>query len=105
MSQHKDNLKLALELSHEIVRLAQEKAWPEMEQLDRQRLKLLESYFLTSDSKNNDSDGAESIQSILDLNNRALEICAKARGALMEDGKKVRLGREAITAYQKQSFD
>lgn len=47
----------------------------------------------------------ESIQSILDLNDRALSICAEAREFVVKDGRKVRLGREAIVAYQKQSFD
>ncbi|MCU7932184.1 MAG: flagellar protein FliT [Candidatus Thiodiazotropha sp. (ex Codakia rugifera)] len=105
MLQHKENLELALELSQEIVRLAQEKAWPEMEQLDQQRLQLLKAFFSAGDFNSHDRMVEESIQSILDLNDRALAICAEARDFVMEDGRKVRLGREAIAAYQKQSFD
>ncbi|MCU7847153.1 MAG: hypothetical protein KZQ89_03975 [Candidatus Thiodiazotropha sp. (ex Lucinoma kastoroae)] len=105
MPQHKENLKLALELSQEIVRLAEQKAWSEMEQLDSQRLQVLEAFFSAGNINSQDRMVEESIQSILDLNDKALSICAEARDFVVEDGKKVRLGREAIVAYQKQSFD
>ncbi|MCU7876046.1 MAG: hypothetical protein KZQ84_04450 [Candidatus Thiodiazotropha sp. (ex Lucinoma borealis)] len=105
MPQHKDNLKLALELSQEIVRLAEQKVWSEMEQLDQQRLQLLEAFFSAGNINSQDQMVEESVQSILDLNERALAICAEARDYVMEDSRNVRLGREAIAAYQKQSFD
>ncbi|MEJ2609662.1 MAG: hypothetical protein P8179_06125 [Candidatus Thiodiazotropha sp.] len=45
MLQFRENLDLALEMSNEIIRLAQDEAWSDMEDLDRQRMYILESIF------------------------------------------------------------
>ncbi|MCU7891730.1 MAG: hypothetical protein KZQ78_08995 [Candidatus Thiodiazotropha sp. (ex Ustalcina ferruginea)] len=101
MSHLKENLDLALELSREIVRLAEEKAWSEMEQLDRQRMQVLESVFSDAGLKVSNREVTASIQAVKELNDKAMEICADARVVVVADSKKIRLGREATAAYYK----
>ncbi|PUB73550.1 MAG: hypothetical protein DBP03_13385 [gamma proteobacterium symbiont of Ctena orbiculata] len=98
------DLKQALELSQDIFRLAGEKQWSELQQLDQRRMQLLESIF-NDPALIRDRVFEERIEQILALNERTVAICEEARDAVMEDGKRVRLGKEAIQAYRKQSQD
>jgi hypothetical protein len=105
MLQFRENLDLALEMSNEIIRLAQDEAWSDMEDLDRQRMYILESIFNHSELLSNPHKYEGIIQQIIELNNQALAICSKTRGEMSKKGQTLKLGREAIAAYQKQSFD
>ncbi|MBT2970117.1 MAG: hypothetical protein B6D72_05920 [gamma proteobacterium symbiont of Ctena orbiculata] len=104
MPQLEQNLEHVLELSHEIFRLAGERQWSELQQLDQRRMQLLESVF-NDPALTRDRAFEERIEQILALNDRTVAICEEARAAVVEDGKKVRLGKEAIQAYRKQSQD
>lgn len=98
------NLKLALDLSQEIYRLAGEQQWPELEELDRKRMQTLEAIF--ADPEATRSDGFEErVQQIVALNDRTVTICEEAREGVMKDGKKLKLGKNAIQAYRKQAQD
>ena len=101
----RERVDLALELSNEIIRLARDEAWPDMEELDRQRLQILESIFKDRELQSNPKAYETDFQKIAGLNNQALTICAKARGVISQKGRTLKLGREAIAAYQKQSYD
>jgi hypothetical protein len=102
LPQLEQNLKLALTLSQEIYRLAVEKQWSEMEQLDRKRIQLLEAIFadpeLSTSKKSQDQ-----VEQIVALNDQAMSLCEEAREGLIEDGKKLKRGKEAVRAYRKQS--
>ncbi|MES9992964.1 MAG: flagellar protein FliT [Candidatus Thiodiazotropha sp.] len=104
MPQLEQNLKHALELSHEIFRLAEEKQWPELQQLDQRRMQLLESIF-KDPALIRDRVLQGQIEQILALNERTVAICEEAKESVMQDGKRLKLGREAIQAYRKQSQD
>ncbi|WP_316368203.1 flagellar protein FliT [Candidatus Thiodiazotropha sp. CDECU1] len=98
------NLKLAFELSQEILRLAGEEQWSELEQLDHKRMQTLKVIF--ADPEASSSEGFEErVQQIVALNDRTLAICEAARVDVMKDGKKLKLGRDAIQAYRKQAQD
>jgi hypothetical protein len=104
LPQLEQNLTLALTLSEEILRLAAEKQWSEMEQLDRERMQLLEAIFSDPEISAH-KDFQAQIQRILALNDQAMSLCKDARGELMRDGQRLKLGKEAIRAYRKQSRD
>jgi hypothetical protein len=101
----REKIDLALELSNEIIHLAQDEVWSDMEELDRQRMQILELIFKDAELQSNPRGFETDIQKIVALNNQALTICSKARGVISEKGRTLKLGREAIAAYQKQSYD
>ncbi|MCG7931613.1 MAG: hypothetical protein N0C88_13925 [Candidatus Thiodiazotropha lotti] len=105
MSQLQQNLSQALELSQKICTLAQEAAWSEMEQADRQRITLLESIFSDADFQLKSDHYEPQLRKIVDLNEQALVFCADARGKLNRQGKSLKVGRQALSAYKKNSFD
>jgi hypothetical protein len=104
LSQLEQNLKRALTLSREIYRLATEKQWSEMEQLDRERMQLLESIFADPELSASREYQAR-IQQIVALNDQAMSLCEEVREGLMQNGKRLKLGRAAVKAYRKQSRD
>ncbi len=98
------NLKRAFELSQEILRLAGEEQWSELEQLDQKRMQTLKAIF--ADPEASRSEGFEErVQQIVALNDCTVAICEEAREGVMKDGKKLKLGRDAIQAYRKQAQD
>jgi ubiquinone biosynthesis protein COQ9 len=104
MSALEQNLNLAFELSQEILRLAGEKQWSELEQLDRERMQVLKSIF--ADPTASQSQGfEEKVQQIMQLNERTVTLCEVAREGVMRDGKKLKLGKDAVQAYRKQAQD
>ncbi|MES9940570.1 MAG: hypothetical protein ABW104_18415 [Candidatus Thiodiazotropha sp. 6PLUC2] len=105
MLELREKLDLAIEMSNEIIRLAEDEAWSDMQELDRQRMQVLELAFNDAELKSNPKNYEAIVQQIVGLNNRALRICSKARGVVSEKGRTLKLGREAIAAYHKQSFD
>ncbi|MCG7900795.1 MAG: hypothetical protein JAY99_20020 [Candidatus Thiodiazotropha lotti] len=105
MSQLQQNLNQALELSQRIFDLAQDAAWTEMEQVDRQRLTLLESIFSNAEFQQKSDDYEPQLSKIVDLNEQALALCADARGKLNRQSRSLNVGRKALTAYKKNSFD
>ncbi|MEW8508617.1 MAG: flagellar protein FliT [Candidatus Thiodiazotropha sp.] len=104
MSQLEQKLNQALELSHDILRLAGEKQWSELQQLDRSRMQLLESIFNDSELVR-DEAFEEQLAQILALNDRTVTICEEARDTVMEDGRRLKIGKAAIQAYRKQAQD
>ncbi|MEW8657924.1 MAG: hypothetical protein AB2603_06290 [Candidatus Thiodiazotropha endolucinida] len=105
MTQLVQNLNLALELSQEIVRLAGEKRWSDMDELDRQRMRILESIFADPEMRTRHRDFEDQLEQIVALNNQAMAICTEAREGVIQDGKRLKLGKEAVHAYLKQSYD
>ncbi|MES9975078.1 hypothetical protein [Candidatus Thiodiazotropha sp. LNASS1] len=105
MTQLVQNLNLALELSQEIVRLAGEKRWSDMDELDRQRMQILESIFADPEMRTGHGDFEDQLEQIVALNNQAMAICTEAREGVIQDGKRLKLGKEAVNAYLKQSYD
>ncbi|MCG8486734.1 MAG: hypothetical protein MI756_04625 [Chromatiales bacterium] len=105
MSQLQQNLSQAVELSQRIFDLAQDSAWTEMEQADRQRITLLESIFSDAEFQQKSDDYEPQLRQIVDLNEQALALCADARGKLNQQGRSLKVGRQALSAYKKNSFD
>jgi hypothetical protein len=91
-------------MSEEISHLATEKQWPEMEQLDRKRMQLLEGLFADPEFSAS-KEFQDQIQQIVALNDQAMSICEEAREGLIREGQTLKLGKEAIRAYGKQSRD
>jgi hypothetical protein len=104
LSQFEQNLQLAYDLSHDILRLAQQKQWSELQQLERKRMQLLEAVFSDPELTRNKAI-EDQIQQIISLNDRTVALCEDARKDVMQDGKKLKLGKEAIQAYRKQTRD
>ena len=70
----------------------------------RKRMKILEAIF--ADPEATGSEGFEErVQQIVALNDRTATLCEEAREGVMKDGKKLKLGRDAIQAYRKQAQD
>ncbi|ODB85367.1 hypothetical protein A3195_17375 [Candidatus Thiodiazotropha endoloripes] len=105
MSQLQKNLTQALELSQRIFDLAQDSAWSDMEQADRQRRPFLESIFNDREFKLKPGDYESQMRQIVALNEQALALCAEARGELSKQGRNLKLGRQALSAYKNNSFD
>jgi hypothetical protein len=105
VTQLERNLNLALELSQEIVRLAGEKLWADMDRLDQRRMRILKTIFADPDMKARHGEFEARIEQIMALNDRAVAICTEAREEVVRDGKRLKLGKEAIQAYRKQSYD
>jgi hypothetical protein len=67
-------------------------------------MQLLESIF--SDPNLTRSEAFEDrIQQIISLNDQTMALCQEAKKDVMQDGKKLKLGKTAIKAYRKQSQD
>jgi hypothetical protein len=97
-----ERLRLAIELGNRIIELAHLQDWSGIGQLDADRMKLLEEIFSDPDLDVADKEIRSQLQRLLQLNDEAVEICARTREALVVDGRKIRQGREAISAYLKQ---
>jgi hypothetical protein len=93
-----DKFDKALQLSRRIVQLADSGSWDEMQRLDQERKSVLEDLFATDTSEL--PDVKEKIEQIIRLNDQAMERCSKAKESLLSDQKKMKLGKQAITAYR-----
>lgn len=91
-------------MSQEILQLAEQKQWSELEPLDRKRMQLLEAVFSDPGLSRNEAF-EDRIQQIITLNDRTVALCEAARKGVIEDGKKLKIGRDAIHAYRKQIRD
>ncbi|MEW8263545.1 MAG: hypothetical protein AB2736_14375 [Candidatus Thiodiazotropha taylori] len=105
MSQLQQNLTQALELSQRIYDLAKHSAWSDMDQADQQRRDLLESIFNDSEYKLKPDVYRLQVEQIIDLNEQALALCSDARVQLSQQGRRVKVGRQALSAYKKNSAD
>jgi hypothetical protein len=98
-----ENLSRAIELSRRIIDLGRGEAWDEIDRLDRERLQLLQAVFENRAELEAAGEPCRSqLQSILELNQEALNICLTARNASMDNSRAVKRGLDAITAYHKQ---
>ena len=89
-------------MSNDIVLHAKRREWEQMRQLDLQRMQLLESLFSDKDFDAEEAGVKERIQHMVILNEQALEICAQAREVVMADSRKLKTGRDALSAYKAQ---
>jgi hypothetical protein len=105
LSQLQHNLSQALDLSQKIYDLAQQTAWSEMELADRQRRILLESIFEDVELKQSPDLYQPMMQRILELNEQTLALCSAARVKLNKEGRSLNVGKQALSAYKKNSFD
>lgn len=96
---------LAVDLSKQIVSLAQEKDWSQMEQLDIKRIGLLKAVFSDQSLNIEEHEFKEQLQTIIDLNNKAMDLCSQAKEEMLIGGRELRRGRDAISAYKEQSSD
>ncbi|MBV2091940.1 MAG: hypothetical protein KUF72_13745 [Candidatus Thiodiazotropha sp. (ex Ctena orbiculata)] len=85
--------------------MAQDAAWAEMEQADRQRITLLESVFSDAEFQQKSDDYRPQLRKIADLNEQALVLCADAKGKLNQQGRSLKVGRKALSAYKRNSLD
>jgi len=99
------DISLALDLSKQIVSLAQEKDWVQMEQLDIKRMALLKAIFSGQSLDAERPEVKEQLQSIVDLNNKAVDLCSQAKEEMLVGGRELRRGRDAISAYKEQTSD
>ena len=102
MKSHSQNLWSAVELSEQITRLAQKGDWQQMAQLDQQRFRLLEALFSDQAVAILDEDVRLQLQNIVELNDQALKFCAESKASTLADSRRIRRGKEAVSAYQKQ---
>jgi hypothetical protein len=105
MSHFQENLNQVLDLSQRIINLAQASDWTQVEQLDRQRKQILETLFNDQEFQANIEQYQQQVQDILALNDQALTCCSNTRKSMVKKGRHLKLGREAIAAYHKQSYD
>jgi len=96
---------LALDLSKQIVSLAQDKDWSQIEQLDIKRMALLKAVFSDRSLDVDEHEVKEQLQSIVDLNSEAVDLCSQAKEEMLIGGRELRLGRDAISAYKEQTSD
>jgi hypothetical protein len=101
---HKD-IALALDLSEQIVNLAKENDWSQMERLDAERMDLLKSIFTdhSFDATKISPEVKRKLDSISSLNSEAIDLCSQAKDELQADGQTLRRGRAAIKAYKEQT--
>ncbi|MEJ2621785.1 MAG: hypothetical protein P8163_16475 [Candidatus Thiodiazotropha sp.] len=105
MSQLQQNLSQALDLSQRIYDLARDAAWSEMEQADRQRKALLEKIFNDTEFKLKSGAYQPQVEKIVALNQQALALCSDAKVKLNQRGRSLKVGRDALSAYKKNSYD
>ena len=102
MKSQLQNLWSAVELSEQITILAQKGDWQQMAQLDQQRFRLLEALFSDQEVAILDEDTRLQLQNIIKLNDQALKFCAESKASTLADSRRIRRGKEAVSAYQKQ---
>ncbi|MEJ2455756.1 MAG: hypothetical protein P8103_16585 [Candidatus Thiodiazotropha sp.] len=103
MDRLQENLSRAIELSRRIIDLGRDEAWDEIDRLDRERLQLLQAVFENRAELAAAGEPCRSqLESILELNEEALDICRQARQTNMDNSRAVKRGLDAITAYHKQ---
>ncbi|MCP3671260.1 MAG: flagellar protein FliT [Gammaproteobacteria bacterium] len=103
MDHLQENIRLAVDLSRQIVDLAQQQDWPQMERLDQERMQLLKEIFSEQSLDSEESGIKQQLQSIVDLNDQAVGICSQVKDSMLTDGRKLRRGKEAILAYKEQA--
>jgi hypothetical protein len=101
MNHSETKLGLAIDLSRRIIECARQQEWPEVERLDRERMGLLEELFSGGAIDREDEATVAQLQSLSDLNDEALQLCARAKEAVMSDGRKLQRGKKAVSAYLK----
>lgn len=105
MTPSDSKLSLAIDLSRQILELAKQKSWPEVQRLDRERLQLLEEAFSSNSDKSNDEETAAQLRELIGLNNEAMDLCTQARQNVLTEGRKIRQGKEAVAAYMERQAD
>ncbi len=105
MTPSHSKLDLAIDLSRQIIELAQQKNWDEVQRLDRERMQLLEEIFSSKPDHSKDDKTAARLRELIDLNNEAMELCAQAKDGVLKEGRKIRQGKEAVAAYLERQAD
>ncbi len=103
MAEFDNNLTLALDLSHRIIELGKEGKWDQVRDLDEQRLRLLKRLFADTAMASRRDEFKIQIETLLELNEQAVAICAQARSDSMVSSRTAKRGMRAINAYHKQS--
>jgi hypothetical protein len=101
MTQPREKLSSAIDLSNRILELADAQEWAQVEQLDGERMELLKAVFSDPDLDRTDPEIRSQLQQVLQLNDQAVGICSNAREGLVSDGRKLQQGKEAVSAYLK----
>jgi hypothetical protein len=96
---------LAIDLSRRILAHAKQKNWSDVQQLDAERMTLLEEIFSGQRADANNKEAAARLQELIDLNNEAMEICTEAKQGVLTEGRKIRQGKEAVAAYMERQAD
>ena len=105
MDHLRKDIRLALDLSKQIFSLAQDKDWSQIEQLDIKRMALLKAIFSDQSLNVEEREVKAQLQSIVDLNNKAVDLCSQAKEDMLIGGRELRRGRDAILAYKEQTSD
>ena len=105
MTPSQSKLDLAIDLSRQILELAKQKDWPELQRLDRERLQLLEEVFSADPDHSKDDEIATRLRELIDLNNEAMDLCTQAKQNVLTEGRKIRQGKEAVAAYMERQAD
>ncbi len=103
MDHLQENIRLAVDLSQQIFDLAKQHNWSQMERLDHERMELLKEIFSDQSLDTEDAEIKLQLQSIVELNDKAIETCSKEKDAILTGGQKLRRGKEAILAYKEQT--
>ena len=103
LNSHRHMLTSVIDLSNQIIRLAEQKDWRRLEKLDQERMLLLKEVFSGGALYPVDKDTRQQLQTIARLNDRALALCSRCRERMMVDSRKLRRGREAALAYQQNN--
>ncbi len=98
-----DNLTRAIDLSHQIIDLGRAGQWDQVRDLDEQRLRLLKTLFADTAMASRRDEFKTQIETLLELNEQAVAICAQARSDSMVSSRDAKRGMHAINAYHKQS--
>lgn len=99
-----EKLRQAITVSNQINALSQGEDWPQIGVLDKERMKLLEECVAAEAFDLDDETTKQLVLEIDELNNRAVSSCVHAKEAMIQEGQKIRKGKQAISAYQKQNL-
>ena len=100
MSEFRLKLEAALDLSRQLLSMAESGAWSDLDEAERQRAGLLEQLFQI-DARDTEDQRllVEAVEAILALNAEIVALAEKERDRSAADLRKLRLGQQGKNAY------
>lgn len=95
-----NDLQQALSLTQQMLSLAKESQWVDLEPLEKQRQLLLDRAFPLEEAADQQAEMTAVLSTLIDTNERLIAQCQQGKQALQSQLQDARFTQKAVTAYQ-----